>query len=68
MFVGKKIKSLVINEILENVEKLSIFYDIDEVSRPGPIFTVMLKFIYSEKAKKICKISTNYLSYVLPVK
>ena len=27
-----------------------------------------LKFIYSEKATKFCKISTNYLSYVLPVK
>ena len=29
---------------------------------------VLLKFIYSEKATKFCKISTNYLSYVLPVK
>ena len=28
----------------------------------------MLKFIYSEKATKFCEISTNYLSYVLPVK
>ena len=27
-----------------------------------------LKFIYSEKATKLCEISTNYLSYVLPVK
>ena len=27
-----------------------------------------LKFIYSEKATKFSKISTNYLSYVLPVK
>ena len=27
-----------------------------------------LKFIYSEKAIKFCEISTNYLSYVLPVK
>ena len=27
-----------------------------------------LKFIYSESATKFCKISTNYLSYVLPVK
>ena len=28
----------------------------------------MIKFIYSEKATKFCNISTNYLSYVLPVK
>ena len=28
----------------------------------------LLKFIYSEKAIKFCEISTNYLSYVLPVK
>ena len=27
-----------------------------------------LKFIYSEKATKFCEISTNYLSYVVPVK
>ena len=27
-----------------------------------------LKFIYSEKATKFCEMSTNYLSYVLPVK
>ena len=27
-----------------------------------------LKFIYCEKATKFCKISTNYLSYVLPIK
>ena len=27
-----------------------------------------LKFINSEKATKFCEISTNYLSYVLPVK
>ena len=27
-----------------------------------------LKFIYSEKATIFCEISTNYLSYVLPVK
>ena len=27
-----------------------------------------LKFIYSEKATKFCEISTNYLSYELPVK
>ena len=27
-----------------------------------------LKFLYSEKAPKFCDISTNYLSYVLPVK
>ena len=42
MFVGKKIKSLVINKILENVEKISIFFDIDEVNSLGPISTVML--------------------------
>ena len=29
---------------------------------------LVLKFIYSEKATKFCKISTNYLFYVLPVK
>ena len=29
---------------------------------------VPLKFIYSKKATKFCKISTNYLSYLLPVK
>ena len=28
----------------------------------------LLKFIYSKKATKFCEISTNYLSYVLPVK
>ena len=28
----------------------------------------MLKFIYSEKATKFCKISTSLLSYVVPVK
>ena len=28
----------------------------------------LLKFIYSEKATKFCEISTNYLTYVLPVK
>ena len=28
----------------------------------------LLKFIYSEKGTKFCEISTNYLSYVLPVK
>ena len=27
-----------------------------------------VKFIYSEKATKFCKISTVYLSYVVPVK
>ena len=27
-----------------------------------------LKFIYSEKAAKVCEISTVYLSYVVPVK
>ena len=30
--------------------------------------TVTLKFIYSEKATKFCKISTLLLSYVMPVK
>ena len=29
---------------------------------------VVLKFIYSEKATKFCKISTVDLSYVVPVK
>ena len=29
---------------------------------------IVVKFIYSEKAAKFCEISTNYLSYVLPVK
>ena len=32
----------------------------------GPQY--MLKLIYSEKATKFCEISTNYLSYVVPVK
>ena len=27
-----------------------------------------VKFIYFKKATKFCEISTNYLSYVLPVK
>ena len=27
-----------------------------------------VKFIYSEKVSKFCEFSTNYLSYVLPVK
>ena len=43
MFVGKKIKSLVINKILENVEFFLILFDIDEVCRPGPIFTIKLR-------------------------
>ena len=30
--------------------------------------SVKLKFIYSEKATKLCKISTLLLSYVVPVK
>ena len=29
---------------------------------------MLLKFIYSEKATKFCKISTLLLSYVVPVK
>ena len=32
------------------------------------IIRISLKFIYSEKATKFWEISTNYLSYVLPVK
>ena len=31
-------------------------------------FQVSLKFIYSEKATKFCKIFTLLLSYVVPVK
>ena len=31
-------------------------------------FSVKVKFIYSEKATKFCKISTLLLSYVVPVK
>ena len=31
-------------------------------------FKYVLKFIYSEKATKFCKISTLILSYVVPVK
>ena len=30
--------------------------------------TTFVKFIYSEEATKSCEMSTNYLSYVLPVK
>ena len=30
--------------------------------------TQKMMLIYSEKATKVCEISTNYLSYVLPVK
>merc|ERR1719362_635500 len=33
-----------------------------------PIKLFVIKFMYSEKATKFCEISTNYLSYVLPVK
>ena len=29
---------------------------------------IKVKFIYFEKVKKFCEISTNYLSYLLPVK
>ena len=32
------------------------------------ILVDQLKFIYSEKAIKFCEISTNCLSYVLPVR
>ena len=32
------------------------------------LLKLQIKFIYSEKATKFCGISTNYLSYVLPVK
>ena len=39
------------------------------LARVGQLFFLFyLKFIYSEKATKFCKISTNYLSSVLPVK
>ena len=31
-------------------------------------FNKKYKFIYSEKVTKFCEISTNYLSFVLPVK
>ena len=34
----------------------------------GKGISLLIKFIYSEKATKFCKISTNYLSYVVPVK
>ena len=43
-----------------------------KLARKGSIFLpeirVYIKFIFSEKATKFCEISTNYLSYVLPVK
>ena len=32
------------------------------------MYLTFIKFIYSEKAKKICKISALLLSYVVPVK
>ena len=32
------------------------------------LHTSKVQFIYSDKATKFCEISTNYLSYVLPVK
>ena len=32
------------------------------------MFSKFVKFIYSEKATKFCKISTLLLSYVVPVK
>ena len=38
-----------------------------ELKRFGRWYT-QLKFIYSEKATKFCKISTSLLSYVVPVK
>ena len=34
----------------------------------GAIYLVLLKFIYSEKATKFCKLSTVDLSYVVTVK
>ena len=33
----------------------------------NPFVLALLKFIYSEKAKKCCEISTLLLSYVVPV-
>ena len=41
---------------------------VDSNSKHIDIRYASLKFIYSEKATKFCEISTNYLSYVLPVK
>ena len=36
--------------------------------QPRKELNIGIKFIYSEKATKFFKISTNHLSYVLPVK
>ena len=35
---------------------------------PSFAMNIQLNIIYSKKATKFCEISTNYLSYVLPVK
>ena len=40
---------------------------LEESSDNKTLQKVLMKFIYSEKATKFCKISTNYSSYVLPV-
>ena len=39
-----------------------------QAEKTAPMDVIIIKFIYSEKATKFCEISTNYLSYVLPVK
>ena len=46
---------------LKSLMKFSILYNQIVFSK---LTLTILKFIYSEKATKVCEISTNYLSYV----
>ena len=39
-----------------------------KITKQQHLFLELVKFIYSEKAKKFCEISTLLLSYVMPVK
>ena len=52
-------RGCILNEIVRRVDPQ--YRTIGEIIK-------QVKFIYSEKATKLCEISTNCLSYVLPVK
>ena len=51
---------------MQGSEYLDIFEP--ELARLDRVHEFLVKFIYSEKAIKFCKISTLLLSYIVPVK
>ena len=59
-------QNYLIRFMVKNQWKLSYYVNIKLVH--VLLHYIFVKFIYSEKATKFCEISTNYLSYVLPVK